>query len=150
MVRARARSTDRPGERRTRGVRSGELAERAGVNVETLRFYERKGLLPKPPRSPGGYREYPPETVRRLEFIGRAKGLGFSLTEIKDLLELRVDANTTCSEVRTRAEAKLIAIHGKIAELKRFERGLKRLMADCSSSGHGTECPILDYLDGKS
>jgi len=142
-------STERPDGRPKHGFFSGELAERAGVNVETLRFYERQGLLHEPPRTASGYRQYPPETVRRLEFIGRAKGLGFSLAEIKDLLELRVREETTCCDVRDRAREKLEHIHAKIAELKRFERGVKRLIANCSGRGPASECPIIDYLDGK-
>ena len=131
-------------------LRSGKLAELAGVNVETLRFYERKGLLPEPPRSPSGYREYPPDMVRRLKFIGRAKDLGFSLGEIKELLDLRVQQEVTCADMRVRAHDKLEDVRRKITELRRFERGLKRLMTSCSGRGLVSECAILDFLDGKS
>lgn len=130
-------------------LRSGQLAKLAGVNTETLRFYERKGLLPTPPRSASGYREYPDETVRRLEFIGRAKDLGFSLSEVGELLELRVRDHTTCAELRARAQDKLEDVHRKIAELKRLERGLENLIVSCSGRGPASSCPILDYLDGK-
>lgn len=147
--RARTKSHAQQKEQPARSLRTGTLAEMAGVNVETLRFYERKGLLPEPPRSAGGYREYPLELVRRLEFIGRAKGLGFSLGEIQELLDLRVQHDTTCAEVRARAHEKLQDIHRKVAELKRFERGLKRLMASCTGRAPASECPILDHLDGK-
>lgn len=130
-------------------LRSGQLAKLAGVNTETLRFYERKGLLPTPPRSASGYREYPDETVRRLEFIGRAKDLGFSLSEVGELLELRVRDLTTCAELRARAQDKLEDVHRKIAELKRLERGLENLIVSCSGRGPASSCPILDYLDGQ-
>lgn len=130
-------------------LRSGQLAKLAGINTETLRFYERKGLLPTPPRSASGYREYPDETVRRLEFIGRAKDLGFSLSEVGELLELRVRDLTTCAELRARAQDKLEDVHRKIAELKRLERGLENLIVSCSGRGPASSCPILDYLDGQ-
>ena len=83
-------------------LRSGELAKQAGVNVETLRVYERKGILPQPPRRASGYREYPPDAVDRIRFIKRAQELGFTLKEIKELLELGADPQTTCADLRAR------------------------------------------------
>ena len=85
----------------------GELAQQGRVNSETVRYYERRGLLPKPPRTPSGYRAFSSEAVRRVRFIKRAQGLGFSLKEIKALLTLRIDPRRSCGDVRTRAEAKI-------------------------------------------
>jgi Hg(II)-responsive transcriptional regulator len=128
---------------------TGEFAKRAGVNVETLRFYERRGLLPMPPRQASGYREYPPGDVRRIRFIKRAQELGFSLGEIRDLLSLRVQRGTTAAEVRSRAEAKLGDIRRKIADLRAIERALKKLTDACPGQGPLGECPILQHLDGR-
>lgn len=129
------------------GLTSGALAESAGVNVETLRFYERKGLLPKPPRRASGYREYPSENVQRIRFIKRAQELGFSLVEIKDLLALRVRPGATPAEVKDRAEEKLADIRRKIASLKVMEEALKKLNETCAGRGPMTECPILHHLE---
>jgi len=137
------------GTKAVENFKTGELAKRAGVNVETLRFYERKGLLPKPPRRLSGYREYPPESVRLIRFIKRAKDLGFSLVEIRELLALRVRPGTTCAEVRERAEHKLEDVRQKIADLKAIERALKKLTATCSGRGPLSQCPILENLDAE-
>lgn len=130
-------------------LKTGELAKRAGVNIETIRFYERKGLLPVPPRRESGYREYPSENVRLLRFIKRAQELGFSLAEIKELLALRVQKGTTCAEVREQAEHKLEDVRQKIADLKAIERALGKLTASCTGRGPLTQCPILENLDGE-
>ncbi|MDR3619532.1 MAG: MerR family DNA-binding protein [Paludisphaera borealis] len=130
------------------GLTSGALAESAGVNVETLRFYERKGLLPTPPRRASGYREYPTEDVQRIRFIKRAQELGFSLVEIKELLALRVRPGATPADVKTRAEEKLADIRRKIASLKAMEKALKKLNETCSGHGPMAECPILHHLEG--
>jgi MerR family mercuric resistance operon transcriptional regulator len=127
-------------------LRSGELARRAGVNVETLRFYERRGLLPEPPRRPSGYREYPEDAVERILFIKRAQELGFSLGEIQQLLELRVDPDTSCADVRDRAEAKITDVRQKIRDLRRMERALRRLADACPGEGSTDGCPILDLV----
>jgi Hg(II)-responsive transcriptional regulator len=129
-------------------LKSGELAKRAGVNIETLRFYERKGLLPKPPQRASGYREYPAESVRLIRFIKRAQELGFSLREVRDLLALRVEPGTTCADVRQRADEKLSEVQSKIADLKAIERALRTLTATCSGQGPLSDCPILECLDG--
>ncbi len=126
---------------------TGQLARQAGVNVETLRYYERQGLLPEPPRSPSGYRRYPREGVARIRFIKRAQELGFSLNEIGELLSLRHDANTTCNEVRERAENKIADINTKLGDLERMRRALVRLAESCPGQGPGEDCPILDYLE---
>ena len=130
-------------------LRTGELARQADVNVETLRFYERKGLLPEPPRRTSGYREYPPDTVQRIRFIQRAKELGFTLREVKGLLELRVDPETTCAQVRRQAAEKIADVHQKIADLKTIEQALSKLMKSCSGHGPASDCPILEHLDKK-
>ncbi|MBI2897941.1 MAG: heavy metal-responsive transcriptional regulator [Deltaproteobacteria bacterium] len=125
----------------------GQVANAAGVGVETVRFYEREGLLAKPPRRPSGYRQYPPVAVRRIRFIKRAKDLGFTLGEIRELLALRVDPRTTCGDVRDRAEAKIADIDGKLLALQRMRAALVDLTKACSGRGPTSECPILDALD---
>lgn len=128
-------------------LKTGELAKQAGVNVETLRFYEREGLLAEPPRRASGYREYPPDAVQRIRFIRRAKELGFTLREIKGLLELRVDPDTTCAEVREHAAEKIADVKQKISDLKTIERALNKLMNTCRGSGPIDDCPILKHLE---
>lgn len=124
----------------------GALARAAGVGIETIRFYERKDLLPEPPRTEAGYRQYPPDTVHRLRFIRRAQGLGFSLGEISELLDLRIDERSACGTVEGRARDKLEQIAEKISELKRIEAALKRLVANCEAGEPTSECPILEEL----
>lgn len=128
----------------------GQLAKRTRVNIETIRYYERRGLLPDPPRRESGYRQYSHDAVARLEFIRRGKELGFSLTEITELLALRVDPNTSCADVRTRAEAKIADVREKIQSLSRIEGALTRLAAQCHGRGPTSDCPILDALSGES
>jgi MerR family mercuric resistance operon transcriptional regulator len=125
----------------------GQVARRAGVGIETVRFYERQGLLDEPARKESGYRQYEEDVVARLRFIKRAKELGFSLKEIKELLTLRVDPTTTCAEVRSRAEAKIADIQGKIEALQRMKKALKKLTQTCSGRGPVNECPILEALE---
>ena len=125
----------------------GQVARQAGVGIETVRFYERQGLLEEPSRRESGYRQYPEDVVARLRFIKRAKELGFSLKEVKELLALRVDPTVTCAEVKRQAEAKLADIEGKIASLLRMKKALVRLAAVCRGQGPTSECPILDALD---
>lgn len=121
----------------------GQVAREAGVGVETIRFYERKGLIPEPPRRLSGYRQFPRDTVNHLRFIKRAKALGFTLKEIRELLSLRVAPGTTCRQVKVRADAKLTDIESKIADLQRMKRALKKLVASCASEGPIDSCPIL-------
>jgi MerR family mercuric resistance operon transcriptional regulator len=125
----------------------GQVARNAGVGIETVRFYERQGLLQEPARRESGYRQYPEDVVARLRFIRRAKELGFSLKEIKELLALRVDPDTTCAEVKSRAEAKIADIEEKIQALRRIKKALAKLTAVCRGRGPTSECPILDALD---
>ena len=109
----------------------GKLANAAGVGVETIRFYEREGLLPKPPRKRSGYRQYPPDAVARVMFIRRAKELGFTLKEIKSLLNLRLDASATRADVREQAREKVADIEAKIADLQRMKDSLLKLIRKC-------------------
>ena len=128
----------------------GQLAKRADVGVETVRFYERKGLLAEPDRRPSGYRQYDVGIVDRLRFIKRAKELGFTLNEIKELLSLRIDPTTTCADVKSRAEAKIDDIQDKIRTLQRMKRALVKVTTACSGRGGTDECPILAALDPKT
>jgi len=127
----------------------GQVARSAGVGVETVRFYEREGLVPEPRRSPSGYRQYPPDTVRRIRFVQAAKELGFTLKEIRELLTLRVTAGKTCADVKERAVAKLAGVDAKLAELHRVRDALAHLAASCSGAGPTSECPLLDALDAQ-
>ena len=108
-------------------LRIGELAERGEVNLQTIRYYEREGLLPEPPRLSSGYRVYPDSAVRRVRFIKRAQEIGFSLAEIRELLALRIDAHRESAEVRGLAQAKIADIEGKIRTLKAMKTALHRL-----------------------
>jgi MerR family mercuric resistance operon transcriptional regulator len=128
-------------------LKTGELARQAGVNLQTIRYYERQGLLPRPARTQAGYRMFAPETVGRVRFIKRAQELGFSLREIRALLALRVDGRTSCAEVRRRAQAKAADVEKKIRALEEIRAALERLTAACSGRGPVGECPILQFLD---
>ena len=105
----------------------GALAQAAGIGVETIRFYERKGLLPEPPRTPAGYRQYPDDTVDRVKFIRRAQGLGFTLREVLELLDLRVNEVASCGPVEVQELEKLDQVAGKIEALRQMETALRRL-----------------------
>ena len=127
----------------------GEVARLTGVGVETVRFYERQDLIAEPLRRDSGYRQYPRDVVPRIKFIKRARALGFSLGEIKELFSLRIDPNTTCSEVRQRVEKKMVEIEDKISDLKKMQDALGHLKRACdSNSPTATECPFLDSLEG--
>ena len=126
----------------------GRLADEVGINLETVRFYERQGLLPKPPRSASGYRMFPAEAARRLKFIKRAQELGFSLNEIRELLALRTSPRTSSAEIRKRAEAKITDIEGKIKTLDSMRNTLQKLARSCAGCGPLADCPILESLDG--
>ncbi len=128
-------------------MRIGQVAKRAGVNVETIRFYERKGLIKQPPRHAGGYREYPHDAIARIRFIKRAKELGFSLTEISELLLLQADPRATCGDVKQKAEVKISTIHGRIQDLQKMKCSLEQLAAACKGSGPLDDCPIIDCFE---
>lgn len=125
----------------------GKVAQQARIGVETVRFYEREGLIDEPPRGPSGYRNYPSSIVPRLLFIKRAKELGFSLNEIKELLSLRVDPDTTCGDVKQRAETKIADIEEKMRSLRHIKKALVKLTESCSGQGPVDDCPILESLD---
>jgi MerR family transcriptional regulator, copper efflux regulator len=129
------------------GLTIGEVAAQAKVHVETLRHYERRGLVARPPRSVSNYRRYPQDAVRRVQFIKRAQELGFSLTDIRGLLALRASPEAECGEIRAHAEAKIKAIDAKIDSLMAMKSALSSLVAACSGQGPVTECPILESLD---
>ncbi len=130
------------------GMTRGEVADKADVNPETLRYYEREELIPKPRRSDGGIRLYDESYVDRLRFIQRAKELGFTLAEIKGLLDLRVDDEATCRDVKAQAEEKLDEVEEKIRDLTRIRDALTRLADACEGGGGPTsDCPILDAMD---
>jgi MerR family transcriptional regulator, copper efflux regulator len=124
----------------------GRVAQLAGVGVETIRFYEKEGLIDKPPRRETEYRQYPKETVHQLRFIKRAKELGFKLKEIKELLALRLNSEATCADIRLRAEVKIDDINEKIRTLERMNEALKKLTLACSGREPVGECPILEAM----
>jgi MerR family copper efflux transcriptional regulator len=126
----------------------GKVARRAGVGVETVRFYQREGLIEEPPRPESGWRHYPEEVVSRLRFIRRAQDLGFSLKEIDELISLQLDPAADRGDVKARAEAKITEIEEKIRDLSRMKDALVRLSGACSGEGSIQECPILEALDG--
>lgn len=125
----------------------GKVARQAGVGVETIRFYEREGLIEEPARRPSGYRQYGPDVVDRLRFIRRAKELGFTLKEIKELLDLRLDPSVTCGDVKKRAQEKIADIEGRIATLKGMKQALTQLARACEGKGSIDGCPILRTLE---
>jgi MerR family transcriptional regulator, copper efflux regulator len=130
-----------------RGLTIGQLAEQAHVNRETVRYYERRRLLPRPSRSIAGYRVFAEDALRRLRFIRHAKMLGFSLEEIKELLALRVHSIDTCDRVRERTVVKIADIERKIGALQEMRRALSDLVSACSRRRKTDECPILDSLE---
>jgi MerR family copper efflux transcriptional regulator len=124
----------------------GAVAKRVGVAIDTIRFYEREGLLPEPLRRASGYRSYDEGAVRQLRFIRRAKDLGFTLDEIRDLLALSADRQRGVKAVKKRAEERLTAIDERIAELTRVRNGLQQLIEACPGHGTPEQCPILRAL----
>lgn len=125
----------------------GEVAKGADIGVETVRFYEREGLIAKPPKRRSGYRQYPADTIRRLRFIRRAKALGFTLKEIGGLLDLRVNPARSCTDVRTLAKAKIADIEAKMFDLAQIQTALTDLVRVCRGKGPTSPCPILDALE---
>ena len=136
------KSTSQPA---SKNLTIGRIASLAEVGIDTVRFYERRGLLPTPPRTASGYRIYAPETVGRLNFIRRAKTLGFSLEEILTLLELQ-DTGGAKSEVKTITQRKLDHINAKIDDLTRMRDVLNTLNQDCTGNGDVGGCPIIEAL----
>ncbi len=132
-----------------RDMTIGRAAREAGVGVETIRFYERKGLIDQPPKPAfSGFRVYPDDVVERVRFIRQAQELGFSLKETGELLSLRADPATDCAEVRAQAEVKLGDVEAKIARLERIKGALDRLIAACPGQGAVRACSIIEALEG--
>lgn len=127
-------------------MRIGELALRAEVGVDTVRYYERQGLLPVPERQASGYRSYGIGDAARLRFIRRAKGLGFTLGEIRELLALSDHRDSDMRDLHAVAREKLAHVEAKLAELVRMRDGLRSLVASCPGQGALEQCPILDAL----
>ena len=125
----------------------GRLAQLGGVSLETIRYYERRGLLPTPARTAAGYRQFPPDSARRVRFIKRAQTLGFSLDEVRDLLTLGAAPRQNRSTIRARAKAKIEDIDGRIAALRAMKRTLNALVDRCERCGASTDCPIVACLD---
>lgn len=124
----------------------GQLATLAGVPTATVRYYERRGLIAKAPRSGAGYRKYGPDTARRLRFIKRAQELGFSLEDVGELLALRVDDPAACPQVEAKTREKIAQVERMIRELSRMHEVLERLAASCRTRAPTAECPILEAL----
>lgn len=127
-------------------MKIGELAHRADVGIDTVRYYERQGLLPAPQRLASGYRRYDPADVARLSFVRRAKALGFTLGEIRDLLALSSERDDDMAAMKTAAAEKLADVEIKLAELTRIRDGLKTLVEACPGRGALQRCPILNAL----
>ena len=124
----------------------GELARQANVNIETIRYYERRGLIAEPPRNKSRHRQYTAEAVSRTDFIKRCQTLGFSLKEIEEILELRITPKSTCADMKSRVTEKLTDVDRKINELARIRDALNRLQKKCTGKGPIGNCPILEEL----
>ncbi len=125
----------------------GQVAAAADVNIQTIRYYERRGLFAAPRRTPSGYREYATDAVSRLRFIKHAQELGFSLTEIQELLGLRVRHGAACDVVEQKTRQKIELVQHRIRDLQRMKRTLERLATACAARRPTDECPILDALE---
>ncbi len=131
-------------------MRTSDLAAQAGVNTETLRYYERRGLLTAPPRTPGGYRDYPPTTVDLLRFIKRAQQLGFTLNEVEELLHLNTGGPADCDAARALAEHRLTDLTHRIQDLQHMHDSLANLLATCNLPRQARTCALLEALPDKS
>jgi MerR family mercuric resistance operon transcriptional regulator len=125
----------------------GQLVKKANVNMETIRYYERRGLIPEPPRNESGYRQYSQDDVVRTRFVKSAQRLGFSLKEISELLSLRVEQDMTCGDVKARVEAKIEQIEDKISSLQKMKEALFGISQKCTGKGPVSHCPILEELE---
>jgi len=130
---------------KNKGYAIGEISRLTGVHIETIRYYERIGILPKPDRTSGGNRQYNFDQLKRLSFVRRSRHLGFSLDEIRALLAMVDRHDFTCGEVHGMTVSHLANIKRKLADLKRLERSLRQMAAECSK-GDVPECPIIDTL----
>lgn len=125
----------------------GQVATAGNVNIQTIRYYERRGLFPPPRRTAAGYRQYPDDAVARLRFIKHAQELGFSLDEIQGLLGLRVRHGAACDAVEQKARQKIEVVQQRIRDLQRMKRTLERLAAACAARRPMDDCPILEVLE---
>jgi Hg(II)-responsive transcriptional regulator len=125
----------------------GRLAKNSGVSIDTVRFYERRGLIAEPHRTPSNYRVYPEEDVTRLRFIKKSKELGFSLSEIKELLALRSGSSASKADIKQKTENKIKDIRQKIKDLSRILTALEHLAATCDGQGPISDCPIIGALE---
>lgn len=125
----------------------GQVAKQTGVTVETIRFYEKQGLIATPQRSDAGYRQYPSETIKRVRFIQHAKEVGFTLKDIGELLALRREPGSSCTDIKLRTTQKIEDVDKKIQELKRIREALARMVMKCSGRGPLSVCPILEELE---
>lgn len=129
------------------GLTTSEAANRAGVNIQTVRYYERRGLIPEPPRTAAGYRQYQPEHIARIRFIKRAQELGFTLREAHQLLDLRAEPGADSGDVKRYAQEKIDSVEQKIHDLARIKEQLEELVAACDGESDTSECPILHALE---
>ena len=129
------------------GMQTHEVAEQAGVNTQTLRYYERRGLLAEPPRSQAGYRDYPTSAVDVLRFVKRAQELGFSLAEVEELLALADGGPDSCETARALAESHMAELDRRIADLHRMRASLGALVATCEKPRADRSCPLLDAIE---
>ena len=130
-------------------MRSGQAARDAGVNVETLRYYERRGILRRPARRASGYREYTEEAVGVIRFVKRAQELGFSLDEVETLLTLAAGGPESCDSARALATRKLAELDAKARSIRAMQDSLRRLVETCEMPRGERECPLLDTLGGR-
>jgi len=128
-------------------MRTHEVADRAGVNAQTLRYYERRGLLAEPPRSPAGYRDYPVSVVGVLRFVKRSQELGFTLVEVEELLSLAEGGPDSCDRARSLAVDHVAEVGRKIADLQRMHASLGELVATCERPRADRSCPLLEAID---
>ena len=131
-------------------MRIGELAALAGVPTATVRYYERRGLVTEAARTEAGYRQYGPEAARRLRFIKHAQDLGFSLEEIQQMLELRVEDPAACARVEATTREKIQAVRQQLEELQRLERTLQDLLGACEQHRPSEPCPVLAVLSDRA
>ena len=125
----------------------GQVAKRASVNVQTLRYYERRNLVLPKVRKDSGYRLYDEQTVRTVQFVKHAQEMGFTLEEIRSLLSLRVPSHGRCNRVLSRAKEKLSDVKDRIKKLKRMESTLKKLISDCENKITTDSCPIIESME---
>ncbi|MEU4195691.1 MerR family transcriptional regulator [Kribbella sp. NPDC026611] len=128
-------------------MRTSQLAEQAGVNTETLRYYERRGLLDEPPRTAGGYRDYPADAVELLRFVKRAQELGFILDEVAELLHLNTGGPTSCDTARALATSRKADLDARIADLQRMSASLGALITTCDLPRADRTCPLLQAIE---